>query len=76
MYASCSDRPVKTMSLLKVDNISDVLHEFLEMLIRHVDRGVIYCSSVFESEEPGWLRASRADGRKGLVPAVYVEILP
>ena len=31
---------------------------------------------VTESEEPDWLKASRADGRKGLVPANYVEMLP
>lgn len=31
--------------------------------------------AVFESEEPDWLKASRADGKKGLVPANYVELL-
>lgn len=31
--------------------------------------------SVLESEEPDWLKASRADGKKGLVPANYVELL-
>ena len=31
--------------------------------------------AVIESEEPDWLKASRADGRKGLVPANYVELL-
>lgn len=31
--------------------------------------------SVLESEEPDWLKASKSDGRKGLVPANYVELL-
>lgn len=31
--------------------------------------------NVMESEEPDWLKASKADGRKGLVPANYVELL-
>lgn len=31
--------------------------------------------NVLESEEPDWLKASRADGKKGLVPANYVELL-
>lgn len=30
---------------------------------------------VLESEEPDWLKASRSDGKKGLVPANYVELL-
>ena len=33
-------------------------------------------SPVEESEEPEWLCASRQDGKKGLVPANYVEMLP
>ena len=32
-------------------------------------------SVVTESEEPDWLKASRSDGKKGLVPANYVELL-
>lgn len=31
--------------------------------------------NVLESEEPDWLKASRADGKKGLVPANYLELL-
>lgn len=33
-------------------------------------------SLVTESEEPDWLKAVRADGTKGLVPANYLEMLP
>ena len=33
-------------------------------------------SLVTESEEPDWLKAARADGRRGLVPANYLEMLP
>ena len=31
---------------------------------------------VTESEEPDWLKAARSDGRRGLVPANYLEMLP
>ena len=36
---------------------------------------IVMCFAVMESEEPDWLKASKADGRKGLVPANYVELL-
>lgn len=31
---------------------------------------------VTESDEPDWLIATRLDGKSGLVPANYVELLP
>ena len=33
-------------------------------------------TAVTRSEEPQWLQASRADGKQGLVPANYLEMLP
>ena len=48
----------------------------LYMLGRVLFTGVLISSLVLESEEPSWLKAHRADGRTGLVPANYIEMLP
>ena len=45
------------------------LSSFTSLILSHT------LSLVHESDEPDWLQASKANGKKGLVPENYVEFL-